>query len=254
MSVANFKDHFSKHAPDYARFRPNYPESLYRYLSSLAPGNALAWDCACGSGQAALGLTPYFQKVMATDASEAQIAHAGAHEKIQYEVATAEHTDLSANSVDLCVVAQAAHWFDLPEFFREAKRVLKVNGIVALWSYGLTRITPPVDALVDELYEDIVGEYWPPERQMIEDGYANLKLPFTEINPPRFDMSVRWDLSQLLGYLRTWSAVKRYQQARGKDPVAIIETAMAELWGSGDAKKTIHWPLNVRVARNDLIA
>ena len=39
-------------------------------------------------------------------------------------------------SVDLVLVAQAAHWFDLPAFYAEVARVLRPGGVLAVWSSG----------------------------------------------------------------------------------------------------------------------
>ena len=108
----NFKDYFSKQASDYTRYRPHYPEALFEYLATLVSSHQRAWDCATGSGQAALGLTPYFKEIIATDASEKQIANVFEHEKITYLIAPAEKTEIESNSVDLIVVAQALHWFE----------------------------------------------------------------------------------------------------------------------------------------------
>ena len=56
----NFEDHFSKHSEQYAQHRPHYPDEIYAYLASIAPGHSLAWDCGTGNGQAAIGLAKYF--------------------------------------------------------------------------------------------------------------------------------------------------------------------------------------------------
>ena len=106
-----FKDHFSGHARSYAAARPVYPESLFACLATLCKQHELAWDCATGNGQAARSLTPYFDKVLATDASDEQIASAEPHPKIEFRVATAESSGFDADSVDLITVAQALHWF-----------------------------------------------------------------------------------------------------------------------------------------------
>jgi methylase of polypeptide subunit release factors len=74
-----FKDHFSKQAADYAKFRPRYPHEMFEYLGSLAPRRQLAWDCGTGNGQAAVGLATMFDRVIATDASEKQISNAPSH-------------------------------------------------------------------------------------------------------------------------------------------------------------------------------
>lgn len=64
----SFKDHFLETAAGYVRFRPRYPEALFDYLAGEAPGRERAWDCATGSGQAAIGLARHFEQGIATDA------------------------------------------------------------------------------------------------------------------------------------------------------------------------------------------
>src|SRR5215216_7537114 len=107
----HFEDHFSKQSQTYAQYRPQYPEEIYAYLASLAPGRSLAWDCGTGNGQAAIGLAKYFDKVYATDASAEQISLAYTHNKVDYRVEPAEHVSLDASSTDLVTVAIAIHWF-----------------------------------------------------------------------------------------------------------------------------------------------
>jgi hypothetical protein len=51
----------------------------------------------------------------------------------------------------------------------------------------------------------------------------------------------------MLGYLRTWSAVKRYERERGDDPVTQIEASLLDAWGPGVLAVT--WPLNVKATR-----
>jgi hypothetical protein len=70
--TVSFKDHFSKQAEDYAKFRPRYPHELFEYLGTLAPSRQLAWDCGTGNEQAAIALAAVFDHGIATDASEKQ--------------------------------------------------------------------------------------------------------------------------------------------------------------------------------------
>lgn len=249
-----FKDYFSARSGDYAKHRPRYPASLFEYLASLTGGHERAWDCATGSGQAALGLVPYFAQVIATDASQSQLESALPHEQIDYRVAKAEQTDIKAGSVDLVTVAQALHWFDLDAFYAEAKRVLKPAGVLAAWSYNLLEISPAVDALVNEFYGETVGSYWPPERRLIKDGYRSIAFPFRELKPPPVEMEVRWNLQDLAGYLRTWSATKRFIAARGFDPVTDLTAALLPIWGAPEEEKSVRWPLSFRVGANELAA
>ena len=102
-----FKDHFSGQAVEYAKFRPRYPDKLFEYLASISPRHELAWDCATGNGQAAVGLARHFDSVIATDSSAQQIKSAQPNDRISYRVAPAEASGIDSASVDLILVAQA---------------------------------------------------------------------------------------------------------------------------------------------------
>ncbi|MBS0310021.1 MAG: class I SAM-dependent methyltransferase [Proteobacteria bacterium] len=247
MSV--FKDHFSSASDRYAAYRPAYPPALFAWLSGLCPERDTAWDCASGSGQAALGLAPYFRRVVATDASAEQIRHAEPHPAIDYRVAPAEASGLGDHSVDLVSVAQAAHWFDLPRFYAEVTRVLKPGGMLALWGYGRMVLPGDMDVPFRHFYSDTVGPYWPPERALIDDAYRGLDFPFAEIDAPAFHIEVDWSLPRLIAYLSTWSAVKRYQAAHGQDPLPALMAELMPMGGDADTAKKLQWPLFIRAGQ-----
>src|SRR5689334_654593 len=200
-----FEDHFSGHSANYAQNRPRYPDEIYAYLASLTPEHSLAWDCGTGNGQAAIGLAKYFDKVHATDASAEQIALAYSHERVEYHVEPAEHVSLNDSSVDLVTVAVAVHWFHFDEFYREVKRVLKPNGILAVWTYSFTEISPEIDRLIQQYFYEIVGEFWPGRIHYVEERYETLPFPFEEITSPAFIMEHNWNLDQFASFLDSWS-------------------------------------------------
>lgn len=246
--MAEFKDHFSGHSADYAKYRPGYPDEVFDWLAALAPSRGLAWDAGTGSGQAALGLARHFERVVASDAAEAQLRKAAAHPRVTYKLMPAEQTDLEAASVDLITVAQALHWFDFDRFYAEVRRVLKPGGVIAAWTYGLNRIAPEIDAIVRRYYLEMVGPCWPPEREHVDKSYRTIPFPFAEIQAPAFHMHQRWNLEDLLGYLGTWSASKRYAEARGVDPTELIREPLAEVWGASE-ERPVEWPVHMRVGR-----
>ena len=241
-----FQDHFSGHASDYARARPRYPPALFGALAVLAPGRSLAWDAGTGNGQAAAGLAEHFTGVVATDPSAAQLAEAAPHPAIDYRSGRAESSGLRKGIVDLVTAAQAAHWFDLPGFYAEAARVLRPGGAIALWCYGLSRIAPPIDAMVDRFYHEVVGPYWPPERRHIENGYRDLPFPFQERPFPVLEMRCRWSLSEFMAYLGTWSAVQRFRERQGRDPLLALHPSLASEWGEPQLTRDVCWPLTGR--------
>jgi len=244
-----FKDHFSEASDKYGRYRPNYPARLFSWLASIAPHRSLAWDCATGNGQAAILLSEHFDRIVATDASRSQIGNATTRENISYRIALAENSGLAPDSVDLIAVAQAFHWLDREAFSREVDGVLKENGVLAIWTYNLLSVSPDVDSIIQHLYSRTLGKYWAFERTMVENGYADVWLPFEKISTPEFHMSMKWSLPQLIGYLGTWSATRKYQQETGTDPVQAIREELGKAWGHTDGTLPIRWPLSVRAWR-----
>jgi SAM-dependent methyltransferase len=246
----NFKDHFSGRAALYSKYRPHYPESLFTWVASLVPRHDVAWDCATGNGQAAVSLAKIFAKVIATDASEKQIALAEPHPSIEYRVATASESGIADQSVDLVTVAQAIHWFDHESFYREVKRVLKPDGAIAIWGYGDPVIDDPALAeIVHAFNRGTIEQYWRPERDLILAGLRTIPFPFREVEAPLMHLECNWTLRELTGYMRTWSATAAYAAVVGGDPVAVVEGQLASIWGKG--RHTVRWPLYFRVGYLD---
>ena len=247
---SRFVDRFADVARDYAAFRPRYPDALFAWLASAAPARGLAWDCGAGSGQATIGLAAHFHRVVATDASAAQLALAAAHPRVEYRVAPADSSGLADRSVDLVAVAQAAHWFDLPRFYAEVRRVAVPRAVVALWMYNLLSTGDrEMDETLLAFYRETLAGWWSPERRLIDEEYRTIPFPFEEIAAPAFEMHARWTLAHLVGYLRSWSAVASYREALGTDPVDVLRDGLAARWGDPAAEREIVWPLVVRAGR-----
>jgi len=242
----SFADHFSTQATDYAKYRPGYPRALFEWLASLTVQRLLAWDAGTGNGQAAVELARYFDRVVATDPSAEQINNAQSHERVSYRVQAAEECDLRDGSVDLITVAQALHWFDFDKFYAQARRVLKPQGVIAAWTYGLNEIAPAVDDVLHDFYSRIVGPYWPSERRYIEESYRTIPFPFVEFSAPPMRLELSWSLRDVLGYLGTWSATQRYMQQNGKDPREWTYQRLTTAWGPS-SERVVSWPLHFRI-------
>jgi len=248
--MATFKDHFSAQSAAYSRYRPGYPRELIAFVASCAPGRALAVDCATGNGQAAVALAEHFDKVVAVDASRAQIEKAAVHPRVEYVCTMAENLPVADGAVDLVVAAQAAHWFDFERFYAECRRVLAPGGAFAAWTYEKFRVDPEVDAIIDRFYTGVVGPYWPPERRYVESGYRTLPFLWRDTPAPEFLLETRWDLDQVMGYLATWSAVQRYKDAHDRrDPLPDLRAQLAPLWPVDGAARLVAWPIHLRVGR-----
>ncbi len=243
-----FKDHFSGVAAGYRSFRPGYPPALFDWLASVAPRRERAVDLGCGTGQASVALAEHFDEVIALDQSAEQIAHAAPHPRVTYRVAPAEATGLPDVSADLVVAGQALHWFEPDRLHPELARIARPGAIFAAFTYALCRVDPAVDAVVDRLYRETLGPFWPPERTHVDARYRTLPFPWPEIAAPPLAIEESWTLDRFVGYLGTWSAVSAYRRRNGEDPVALVAPALREAWGAR-AEWTITWELAVRAGR-----
>ncbi|MEJ2103115.1 MAG: class I SAM-dependent methyltransferase [Ignavibacteriaceae bacterium] len=244
-----FEDHFSKLAGTYSKYRPKYPSALYEFISGCCKEHIQAWDCGTGNGQAALELTNYFERVLATDASKEQIEFSQSHPKITYRVELADRVSLENSSTDLVTVAAAVHWFEFEKFYSEVKRVLKPGGIIAVWGYHLFKITPDIDNILIKYYSEILKDYWPERFHYVDTHYEDLPFPFKELTTPKFEMITEWDLKQVVGFLNSWSGTKNYEQKTGRHPLNEIWKDLSEAWGNEKLKRKINWPLHLKVGK-----
>lgn len=240
---------FDQDGAAYAQFRPTYPERLAAFLASAAPSRELAVDAGCGNGQLTQRLAGHFAAVVGVDPSAGQIANAAPDERIRYCCAPAEALPVADASAGLVTAAQAAHWFDLPAFYAEARRVLVPGGILALISYGAPRLEADLDPGFARFYRQEIGPYWPAERQLVDAGYATLDFPFAEFSGPAIDIRLAWNLDELLGYLSTWSAVRRAREAGREDILLSFADELAASWGERDTKRPVVWPINMRLGK-----
>lgn len=224
------KDLFSGHAKDYAAFRPTYPEPLYQHIFSHCQGFDLAWDCATGNGQVAVRLARQFREIYATDISQAQIDYAPKIPNIRYALSQAEKTHFDPGFFDLVTVGQAFHWFDHDSFFHEAKRVLKPEGVLAVWGYGLLHLEHELlDKVLKQFYYEVTGPYWEPERQLIDAEYATIDFPFRKAWPAKFPLELTFTIDRLIHYVNTWSAVKKYERIHHRNPVEGLRVELLKI-------------------------
>jgi len=242
------KDLFSEDSSNYAKFRPGYPDALFDYLLPLVENKQTAHDCGTGNGQVAINLAEHFNDVYATDISEKQLAEAEQKINVHYSVQAAESTTFESNQFDLITVAQAVHWFNFDQFYKEVNRTLKPGGIIALIGYGLIETAGELNDVINHFYKNIVGPYWDKERDLVDEHYQTIPFPFDEINSPTFKMEYEWTIDQLTGYLGTWSAVKHYKKTLQKDPIEEVLKDFQTNWGE-DAIRSFTFPIFLRVGR-----
>uniref|UniRef100_A0A672TCE2 Zgc:162396 n=1 Tax=Sinocyclocheilus grahami TaxID=75366 RepID=A0A672TCE2_SINGR len=106
---------------------------LFHRLHQKAP------SASCGTGQNSRTLTAYFEMVVGIDVSESQVEQARAvlgFPNLSYRSGMHE-LPFPDGTVDLLMAVSVAHWFDTECFIKEATRVLKPRGCLALLEVSL---------------------------------------------------------------------------------------------------------------------
>ena len=242
MSDASYL--FGAVAAAYARHRITYPAAFFDAFLALLPADPLVWDCGCGSGQASHDLATAGARVIATDASAAQLAAARAHPRIRYQQAQAQASGLAGASLDGVLVAAAVHWFAGDSFNTEVRRVCKPGAVMAWIGYLPLRLPEHrLQSVLDAFHNGTLAPWWPTERQWVEQSYAGLDFPGDEWPfPAGLWIERNWSLAELIAHIGTWSAVQRSREA-GSDPLPALQGELASLWpNAGQTPLTVRWP------------
>lgn len=242
-------DLFSDDSVRYAIARPVYPTELYEFLLSYTKRRERVWDCGTGNGQAAIALTQWFEQVCATDLSQQQIAQATPAANIVYSVQPAEATSFPNAYFDAVVVAQALHWFDRPRFWAEVQRVLRPGGVFAAWGYDWCQITPELDHCIQVYLRDVIYPYWSHQVQCLWNGYQDSQMPFEAIACPHLSLSMQWNLSELVNYVRTWSATRQCLEATGTAWFSEFRDRLQHEWGDPTEKRSVTMALHLQMGQ-----
>lgn len=63
---------------------------------------------------------------------------------------------------------------------------------------------------------------------------------------------MEWNLNQVTGYLRSWSAYQKYVDDKNSDPLLLIESDLLKAWGDPANKKQVVWELHWLLGRKIL--
>ncbi|KAF0388143.1 S-adenosyl-L-methionine-dependent methyltransferase [Gigaspora margarita] len=228
----------------YDAYRPTYSSRLYtkiyEYHTSHSSAFSTALDVATGTGSVARELSKTFQQVYANDISQDMISSASAFNSsnIQYSVSAAE--DLSQfqdSTFDLVTIATALHWTDSEKFFKEAWRVLKQNGTLAIFGYSSSHIVNGYPTATKEFKKftlETFGDYSDPRIVLIDNMYRDIVIPdelFKNIiwerneydekegkmNDGECYLSKEWSVEQLKNFMKTWSLYRSYMSKCQKE-------------------------------------
>ncbi|KAI5107469.1 hypothetical protein C0J45_3107 [Silurus meridionalis] len=182
-------------------------------------------------------LAPYFQKVVGIDVSECQLEEARAvpgFSNVTYRSGPAEDLPFPDGSVDLLTAASAAHWFDAERFLKEAARVLKPHGCIALLGYSddfslyygscgdkLTNIYSEVTKVIKPYASPPVAI----ANSRLQDLFEAIPFPDKE-RVTNISLKMEMTVAGLVGFVESFSFCQAYLKKDPQAATALLESMM----------------------------
>ena len=214
-------------AADYDRFRLAYPATLVHDLVKRidAVGGGRLLDLACGTGQVAFALQPYFREVVAVDQEAETVSFARAKgqrsnaRNVQWITARAEAVGFRLATFDLVTIGNAFHRLQRRQVAVSCFQWLRPGGHIALL-WGETPWEGPeawqlaVGALVRSWMERMDATARVPEslQRAIEEQpneFVLAEAGFEIVGKFEFVVSHRWTLLDLAGFVYSTSVLPR---------------------------------------------
>lgn len=139
MNTLHSTERFSDRVADYVRYRPDYPTTMLDWLHREHSVTA-EWrvaDVGAGTGISCKLFLDAGHDVTAVEPNaamrEAAVAWLGGNPHFHAIAGKSDATSLPDANIDLVTVAQAFHWFDPASTRREFARILRPNGLAAIF-------------------------------------------------------------------------------------------------------------------------
>ena len=147
-------------AEHYAAYRP----SLHLPILKKVLGNAhftLGLDVGCGTGQSALALTHFCDKVIAIDPSESMLQHAIPHDEIEYQQCNGQDLEFEPNTFDIITFAGSLYYAKTQHLLTEVLMVTKPAVQIIIYDFEILLddtlrqlgVTPPTKQELDYDHE-----------------------------------------------------------------------------------------------------
>lgn len=241
----------------YARYRPRYPEVMLHDLVAVtvAGRGDLLLDLGCGTGEVAIPLSAYFDRVVAADmdAEMVALARAKAAEQgistIEWLVARAESLPFTDGDYDLVTAGSSFHWMDRAYLVGQIHRALITGGALGLIGGGSSpwKGTSPWHGIAVDVIKRWLGE----KRRAGSGTFAVNKVHEDFLVPAGFRIETRdyraehvWTIDAIVGFLYSTSFAG--PGVLGSDRAAFERDLRAELLAQSPGG-TFHELLNFQL-------
>ncbi|OBA58471.1 methyltransferase type 11 [Mycobacterium sp. 1100029.7] len=218
---------FGVDADRYDRARPRYPDALIQRVIAGSPGTEFL-DIGCGTGIGARQYRAAGIQVLGVD-PDLRMAEVARRSGIEVEIGNFETWDAAGRTFDAVVAGQAWHWVDPVLGATKAARLLRPQGLLALYWHVFD---PPSE--IADAFEDVLERVAPdaplrtPGAQLQEDNLtralAGIRTAggFAEPEQWRFQWQRRYTRDEWLDHLATTGQLTLL----GPEEVATVREAV----------------------------
>ena len=237
-------------AQAYAANRIGYSNELYDTIAAYGlRGGSTVLDVGCGTGIAAEPFARRGFTVTGADPSESMIAQAKKLlPNVEFVRASAESLPFPNERFDVLISAQAFHWVDRAAALREAHRVLRRGGIIAIcWKHLMG--SDPVKELRDRAFQALGHEAAPSGLSGgFKEFYASPDFADQMLRVIPWRTSMRLD--RYMGYERSRRNVRDALGSRTGEYFALLETGLRELFSGGNPTIALAYVQYLYLAKN----
>ncbi len=252
---------FESAAERYHHYRPDYPGELFDTLIELAEltERDQLLEVGCGTGKATLELARRGYAITGIELGR-ELADQGRRNLAGYPRVRIVTTPFESweppdqAGYDLVYAASSWHWIDPAQGYRQAWRLLRPGGHLAVWSSG--HVFPPgADPIFEELQDvyDEIGEGLPPgtgfpRSAELPDGRDQIEASglFTDVDVRHFGWQTRYDADGYNGLLSTFSGHIAMEPWKNERLYSEIRRRLAM---RPDGLLRRHWDAVLHVAR-----
>jgi ubiquinone/menaquinone biosynthesis C-methylase UbiE len=255
----NTENLFSGTAWYYSRYRPGYPDELFRLLVEkyALDGFSRVLDLGCGTGQITVQIAKHVSEVIAVDPNEEMLNEA----KKQFAAQSIKNVRCilgeSGNlpqmadeigKINLTFIARAFHWMDGEQTLKDLYRITQPGGGVSVIddSRPSDNQKLPWKKVIDQKVKHWLGEerkagtegtFSPPAKRfeaiLKESAFQNLEIV-------RFDLTRSWTIDRIVGCLYSTSSSSPLVLGNKKEAFeADLRAQLRELEPAGEFQEPI---------------
>ena len=245
---------FGLQADYYARFRPGYPDALWRLFDEAVGRRGVGVELGAGAGQATSILGDRFDRLVVVEPDAEMAARIAPRGDLDIRVGPAESAEFAPASVDAVMAFTSFHWMDAAVVCRRIAEWLKPGGVFWASSYGPPVVDGPDAARAAfakwearwRPYMDARLIDWRPYAGLVAGAGA-----FRDLRCESVPFTLEWPAETFAGFCASTSYGAGFARAEFDDVDRFVDALTKDFRAAaGDATVRVRMDIEIVIARN----